>query len=212
MKTHSSIDHLVIACADLGQGNDWLEARLGVAAQPGGKHPLMGTHNRLLRLGTRTYLELIAIDPDAPAPTRPRWFGLDTAAVQSRAGQQPFLLTWVMASNDVVAAAAKVPQVGEVIGANRGALTWRITVPADGQLQYDGLLPTIIEWDGSAHPCDGLADKGCELLALELVHPEAPALGSHLQALRVEQRMKIADGARRLVARIRTARGDVELA
>ncbi len=212
MKTHCSIDHLVIACADLGQGNDWLESKLGVAAQPGGKHPLMGTHNHLLRLGTRTYLELIAIDPDAPAPTRPRWFGLDTTAVRSRAAQRPFLLTWVVASNDVVAAAAKLPQVGEVIGANRGVLTWRITVPADGQLQYDGLLPTVIEWDGGVHPCDGLEDKGCGLLALELVDPDAPALGSLLQALRVEQRVKISAGARRLVARIRTARGEVNVA
>ncbi len=212
MKTHCSIDHLVIACADLGQGNDWLEGKLGVAAQPGGKHPLMGTHNRLLRLGTRTYLELIAIDPDAPAPTRPRWFGLDTTAVRSRAAQRPFLLTWVVSSNDVVAAAAKLPQVGEVIGANRGVLTWRITVPADGQLQYDGLLPTVIEWDGGVHPCDGLEDKGCGLLALELVDPDAPALGSLLQALRVEQRVKISAGARRLVARIRTARGEVNVA
>jgi hypothetical protein len=37
----------------------------------------MGTHNRLLKLGEGFYLELIAIDPQAPPPGRPRWFGLD---------------------------------------------------------------------------------------------------------------------------------------
>ena len=65
------IDHLIVACGDLGQGAAWLEARLGEAPQLGGKHALMGTHNMLLRLGARIYLELIAIDPDAPAPQRP---------------------------------------------------------------------------------------------------------------------------------------------
>ncbi len=47
-------------------------ATLGIAPGPGGVHPFMGTHNRLLRLGPRLYLELIAIDPDAPAPAQPR--------------------------------------------------------------------------------------------------------------------------------------------
>ena len=39
--------------------------RTGVAPQPGGKHVAMGTHNALLRLGERVYLEIIAIDPEA---------------------------------------------------------------------------------------------------------------------------------------------------
>lgn len=28
------------------------------------------------------YLEVIAVDPDAPAPTRPRWFSLDDPTMQ----------------------------------------------------------------------------------------------------------------------------------
>ncbi len=57
------IDHLVVACADLAQGDAWVRSTLGVPSQPGGKHVLMGTHNRLLKLGPRMYLELIAVDP-----------------------------------------------------------------------------------------------------------------------------------------------------
>ena len=84
-----TLDHLVIGAATLEQGAAWCEATFGVAPGPGGKHALMGTHNRLLSLACeafpRCYLEIIAIDPDAPAPARRRWFDLDDAAVQDRA-------------------------------------------------------------------------------------------------------------------------------
>jgi catechol 2,3-dioxygenase-like lactoylglutathione lyase family enzyme len=70
-------DHLVLAARDLDAGAAWLESLLGVKLAQGGKHARMGTHNRLLGLGDNFYLELIAIDPDAVAPGRPRWFGLD---------------------------------------------------------------------------------------------------------------------------------------
>jgi hypothetical protein len=46
----------------------------------------MGTHNLLVNLASaafpRAYLEILAIDPDAPAPRRIRWFDLDQPAMQ----------------------------------------------------------------------------------------------------------------------------------
>ena len=45
--------------------------------QVGGEHPRMGTHNLLLRLGDSVFLEVLSPNPDAPPPSRPRWFGLD---------------------------------------------------------------------------------------------------------------------------------------
>jgi hypothetical protein len=68
----TAVDHLVVAAATLEQGVAWCEATLGVTPGPGGRHALMGTHNRLLNLGSaafpHSYLEIIAIDPEAPAP------------------------------------------------------------------------------------------------------------------------------------------------
>jgi hypothetical protein len=204
------IDHLVLACADLAQGARWLRERLGVEPQPGGKHPLMGTHNALLALGPRRYLELIAIDPEGQAQRR-RWFGLDTAAVRERLARGPVLLTWVAACSDIAAAAAAAPGCGEVIAASRGAFSWRITVPADGSLPMDGVAPTLIQWDGEAHPAAGLADAGCRLRTLRLRTPQPQRLEGLLAALALEGPIEIGPGAAALAATIDTPRGPVEL-
>src|SRR5215471_17917151 len=107
-------DHLVIGCKDLDQGSAWLAGTLGVEAQPGGKHPLMGTHNRLVRLGEGRFIELIAMDPGAPPPGRPRWFNLDTPQLQARLSESPQLLTWVVRTDRIVEAVTRVPELGQV--------------------------------------------------------------------------------------------------
>ena len=71
------LDHLAVSAADLAVGTARIEDLFGVRLAPGGKHPDMGTHNRLLSLGPGLYLEVIAIDAAAPPPDRPRWFDLD---------------------------------------------------------------------------------------------------------------------------------------
>jgi hypothetical protein len=71
--TDLRFDHLVIGAASLAQGVDWVEAELGVTLPPGGTHPRMGTHNRLTAVGPASFLEIIAVDPAAEPPPRPRW-------------------------------------------------------------------------------------------------------------------------------------------
>ena len=97
------LDHLVIAARDLAEGAAWLESRLGVPMSGGGKHAAMGTHNRLLSLGPRCYIEVIAIDPEAPAPGRARWFDLDSPAMRERLAAGPALVTWAVRSDDIEA-------------------------------------------------------------------------------------------------------------
>ena len=71
------VDHLVYATPDLTRGIDELEQLLGIRATPGGQHPGLGTRNALIALGADSYIEIVAPDPGQPAPSTPRWFGID---------------------------------------------------------------------------------------------------------------------------------------
>jgi hypothetical protein len=183
----AAIDHLVVAAADLELGATWLEDRLGVALAPGGRHAAMGTHNRLLKLGPRLYLELIAIDPAAPNPERARWFGLDDPTLRARIAERPRLIHWVARCDDITAASAACPEPpGDVLELSRGDFRWRITVPADGHLPGDGLAPSLIEWQSATHPADRLPESGCALMKLEGFHAEPNRIRDGLTALGLE--------------------------
>jgi hypothetical protein len=97
------LDHLAVSAMSLEEGVAHVEAALGVALAPGGQHPLMATHNRLLGLGD-VYLEVIAADPAAPPPARPRWFDLD------RFRGTPRLTNWILACDDLEAELAQGPE------------------------------------------------------------------------------------------------------
>lgn len=208
----TSIDHLVVAAADLDAGAAWLEAHLGVPLAPGGQHAAMGTHNRLLKLGPRRYLELIAIDPEAPAPGRPRWFGLDDAALKEKIAERPRLIHWVARCDDIAAAAAACPEPpGDILDLARGDFRWRITVPVDGHLPGDGLIPSLIQWHSPAHPADKLPDRGCGLMKLEGFHPVPKRIHGSLSALGLDKALALfpaeADEGPGLAAYLRTPGG-----
>lgn len=54
------IDHVIYATADLDVAAERIEAELGLAVLPGGRHEGLGTHNRIVPLGGG-YLELMAV-------------------------------------------------------------------------------------------------------------------------------------------------------
>jgi hypothetical protein len=175
----TAVDHLVVAAATLQQGVAWCEATLGVTPGPGGKHTLMGTHNRLFKVASPTfpaaYFEIIAIDPDVPPPGRARWFGLDEPALQARIAQRPQLVhvvarcTALQARRQALLDAGCGP--GDVVAAGRdtpqGRLQWQITVRGDGRLGHGGALPTLIQWQG-VHPTAAMPDSRVTLRALAL--------------------------------------------
>jgi len=207
------LDHLVVAAATLEEGEDYVETRLGARPLRGGKHLAMGTHNSLLRLGEKTYLEVIAIDPDAAAPARARWFGLDTAARRAELQTAPRLIHWVARTDDIVAARrACAVDCGEVQTMARDAFEWRMTIPADGHLPGGGVLPTLIEWADERHPADAMPNVGIRLVALAGAHPEPALIRSVLAALSLADAIKVTFAATpRLAAMLQTPRGPVTL-
>lgn len=143
-------------------------------------HPRMGTHNRLLRLGPETYLEVIAVDPSANLPGRPRWFGMDQLAVNTPAR----LATWVARTDDIHAMSEACRAiVGEPEPMTRGTLSWRTTIPSDGHLPLDGSAPTLIQWEQAPHPASAMQDKGCSLVALDVFDPDPDTVQALLDAI-----------------------------
>lgn len=210
----AALDHLVVLAPTLAQGEQWCEAMFGVTPGPGGRHPLMGTHNRLFRLAGKdfpqAYFEIIAIDPDAPSPGRARWFGLD--AVDLSGG--PRLAHLVARSSGLDAQCAALRAIdldpGTPVAASRetaqGRLEWRISVRDDGRLLCGGALPTLIEW-GAVHPTTAMPASGVSLRSLELRGLPAAAV----QILALESAECGVDAGPAISATFDTPRGRISL-
>jgi hypothetical protein len=183
------LDHLAVSATSLAEGVDSVQQALGVTLAPGGVHALMSTHNRLLGLGD-IYLEVIAINADAPKPPHPRWFDLDHFS------GAPRITNWITACDDLDAALAALPQgVGLPVDLERGDLRWRMAVPADGLLPFGNAHPALIQWQGTTHPTQRLPDAGVRLDLLEIATPDATALTTALAGKFHDPRVKITQGA-----------------
>jgi len=209
----AAFDHLVIAAATLEAGEDHLEELLGVRPRRGGKHVAMGTHNSLLKLGNRAFVEVIAVDPDAASPGRPRWFELDEPAMRDALAERPRLIHWVARCEDIETARRAGPvDVGPALPMERGSFRWRITIPDDGHLPGRGVLPTLIQWSDARHPADALPESSVRLAALSAAHPDPARIRPMLAALGLAEILKVTFGVTpRLAALLRTPRGPVTL-
>jgi hypothetical protein len=201
------VDHLVYAALDLGAAIDDLDRRFGVRAEFGGKHVGLGTHNALLALGPTTYLEVIAPDPDQPAPSMRRPFGIDDLT-------EPRLAAWAVACGDIGAAIAHSRSGGfdpgdaipmERANATGTVLRWQLTLNAlDG-----GPVPFLIDWGDTEHPARS-APQGLTLDSFEIEHTDAAGLSETLHALGVDVPVKPADRTA-LIAHVRGPNGVEEL-
>ena len=216
------VDHLVVTACSLEEGVSWCEATLGVTPGPGGRHDFMGTHNRLLAIGGHAfpdaYLEIIAIDPQAPAPAHPRWFDLDSPALRQRiATHGPQLTHFVARVPDVAGAARALRALGQEPGevrpasrmTPRGELRWQITVRDDGARLFDGALPTLIEW-GPVHPTQDMAPCGIRLESLQAHHPAHEKLAAAFMAIGLGD-VQTHAGEPGLAAALHTPKGRVTL-
>ncbi|MDP3619702.1 MAG: VOC family protein [Ramlibacter sp.] len=217
MNATAQVDHLVIVADTLEQGAQWCETTLGVTPGPAGVHPLMGTHNRLLRIDSvawpRAYLEIIAINPEIAQPPRRRWFDMDDPQLQQAVREQPRLVHFVAATADARAAQGALQDLGidagPLLKAERpgpdGMLRWTISVRDDGARLFDAGLPTLIEWDGP-HPTASMPASGLTLQSLGVSHPRHGDLTAAHRAIGLAG-VDVKEGAPNLVATLLTPKG-----
>jgi hypothetical protein len=177
------LDHLVYATPDLEASCCDLEMRLGVRASAGGQHPGRGTHNALISIAPKAYLEIIGPDPLQPE-IRPVWFDIDQLTA-------PKLITWAVRVDELDAFVKEVSpnaNVGAVRSGSRKTpegttLSWQLTEPQ--LVQGVGVLPFLIEWHSRQYPADS-AVTGPRLVQLRIEHPEPESIRKQLHALRLE--------------------------
>lgn len=181
-----------------------LETRLGVRATAGGQHPGRGTHNALISIGPKAYLEIIGPDPLQPE-IRPLWFGIDHLAT-------PKLITWAVRVDDLENFVKEVlPGTSLKSGSRKtldgSTLSWQLTEP---QLsQGVGLVPFLIDWGHSRHPADS-AIAGPRLVQLRLDHPEPDTIREQLHSLQLDAAVEYGSSPA-LVAIFEGAEGLIEL-
>jgi hypothetical protein len=67
-----------------------------------------------------------------------------------------------------------------------------MAVPADGLRPFGNAHPALIQWQGTAHPAQRLADVGVRLTQLEIATPDADALRAALAGQFTDPRVSIA--------------------
>lgn len=196
------LDHIAISGKTLAAATQAVEAALGLSVQQGGEHAVFHTHNTLLGLEDGLYLEAIAINPNAPKPTRPRWFDLDRFDGPAR------LTNWICRCADLDATLAALPEgFGAPVSLKRGDLRWRMAVPQSGILPFDNCAPALIEWEGDVHPATSLAPSGCRIKTLTIQHPEADILRDLLAPHLSDMRIVFQTGTAQLSALFETPGG-----
>ncbi|GGC41076.1 polyphosphate kinase [Siccirubricoccus deserti] len=203
----AEIDHIVLGARTLEEGAAFVVQHLGVKPKPGGRHEGFGTHNMLLGLGRGCYLEVIAPDPEQPAPAHPRPFDLDDPGLRMALEAEPRLIAWVARTPVLDAVVARLgPRAGEVKSMSRGDLSWRMAFPPQRQ-DMDNLIPALIQWQGEG-ASSRLPDSHVRLLQLEAEHPDADAVRAALAERGLEDVLKLRRSPHaRLVARLKRLDG-----
>jgi hypothetical protein len=202
------LDHLVYATKDVDATVTALEARLGVRAAPGGRHPGLGTRNAILGLGPASYLEVIGPDETQPPPMSGRWFGIDALLA-------PRLVAWAVKDSAPEVRAAQALVAGYPLGPVESGsrerpdgrlLSWRFTHPR--ALAAGGVVPFFIHWGDGGHPAES-APQGIHFVGLRAQHPHPEPVLALLQTFGLT--LDVERGAPRLFATLHTPRGPVEL-
>jgi hypothetical protein len=165
------VDHVGVGIADLGRGIAELSERIGVKATRGGTHPGVGTHNALLALGGKTYLEIVA-----PLPGQK----LDAQMAGLAQLQKVTPIFWAVATTDLAASIQLVKRAGFTISApmpgsrrldDGSTLHWQTAMISGAGLD---VAPFLIQWEaGALHPSKS-SPAGCTLKGLDVLDP-APA-------------------------------------
>jgi Glyoxalase-like domain len=208
------LDHITVIAPSLAEGVLHVRNCLDLDVPFGQRHAYMGTYNHLLQLGDTVYLEIVALDPEADAPDRPRWFGLDDQnKVRCDWDEGQRLRGWVARTDAIDAIIAGRGDIfGEKVPLPTVNSSFDFAIPNDGSLPLDGAAPSIIDRRGKPRAMATIGDLGARLKSFALEHPDPAAVEALYRTLTVDRPPGIRRGPKlRYRAQIETPAGPREL-
>jgi hypothetical protein len=190
------LDHITVIAPSLMEGVAHVRACLDLDVPFGQRHGYMGTHNHLLQLGDAVYLEIVAVDPEADAPGRPRWFRLDDRKqVRAAWDEGRRLRGWVAGTDDIGAVLAGRESIfGRQVPLPAINSSFDFAIPDDGSLPLEGAAPSIIDRRGKPRSMTTIADLGARLRSFVLEHPDPAAISKLYRELEIERAPLVVEG------------------
>ena len=164
-----SLDHIVIGSFTLEDGTKFVENILQAKLSEIGYHKDIGTHNRVIRISEKVYLELISIDPKTNKLNNRKWFNLDNSKLQSKLKKSPQVIGYVIENDDMNITKYYDP----FFETSRDIYKWQFAMPTfnknilDSEIIEAGMIPSLISWK-SDKPVYQMKKNQFELISLEI--------------------------------------------
>ena len=163
------LDHIVLGSFTLEEGTEFLENILQAKLSDIGYHKDMGTHNRVIRISEKVYIEVVAIDPKRKNLNNRKWFNLHNSNLQSKLKISPQIIGYVIENNDRNINKYYDP----FFEASRDSYKWQFAMPTfknnilDSEIIEAGIIPSLISWK-SDKPVYQMKKNQFELISLEI--------------------------------------------
>jgi len=163
------LDHIVLGSFTLEEGTEFLENILQAKLSDIGYHKDMGTHNRVIRISEKVYIEVVAIDPKRKNLNNRKWFNLHNSNLQSKLKISPQIIGYVIENKDRNINKYYDP----FFEASRDSYKWQFAMPTfknnilDSEIIEAGIIPSLISWK-SDKPVYQMKKNQFELISLEI--------------------------------------------
>jgi len=167
------LDHIVFGSSTLEEGTEFVENILQAKLSDIGYHKDMGTHNRVIRISERVYLEVVAIDPKRKNLKNRKWFNLDNSNLQSKLKKTPQIIGYVIEKKNINLTKYYDP----FFEVSRDRYKWKFAMPTfnnnflDNEITEAGMVPSLISWK-SEKPIYHMKKNQFELISLEILLTE----------------------------------------
>jgi hypothetical protein len=166
--TNFIIDHFVFGANTLSEGSNSIKKILDEDLSEINTHESMGTHNRVISLGTN-YLEIIALDPQNNNANNNTWFNLSDQIYREKCLKTPKLISFVISSDDLSSSIFFEKE----FFVSRNKYKWFFKKPNFEYLNKNNftntnLFPSLINWQ-SVSPLNEMKKSSYSFDSLEII-------------------------------------------